>query len=503
MGVALVAAGLAVGAPARGQYLPSTGGTAPMPEPLPCGPAPSAGPPQPNLIPGPVSPQVAPMGPPDCLSLSADSPSAFSCEPQWDDDHVYFNIGAQFLGRQRLGSLEVAARSPDVHPLFNIVEQHIDVTANDMAKVQMIYNGLPLFLRDAISKSSFMQKVQIGENVVDELQKNPFLPSLVPATAHSPVLQQLNNLVPRMNPGVRGTIGYMWGNDGESIEYTSFYIFQNHKSALKVDPSRVDELFYNPPAGFGGVGEILGNHGLWTDADFSRITYGSTFWNNEINYRRCNTGINGVELILGVRYVQENDSLDIDAGHFALRKLQANYGVATVNNIVAPQFGGEYTFPLTRWFTFGITGKGAWGANFIDSEVKLVRGDGLVGFDTTRAATTFSQIYDLGAFADVHILERLRLRLGFNAFWLLGIATAPDQVDFNLQGNQPSVLAQTLLGTNSNAPTLAQNLAQRYIQLQAEKALELNATRHEPHGHIENNGSILFFGPMVEFQFLF
>jgi hypothetical protein len=499
MGMALVAAGLAVGAPAQGQYLPSTGSAAAMPEPLPCGPTSSSGPPQPNFIPGPVSPLVAPMGPPDCLSLPADSPSAFSCEPHWDDDHFYFHVGVQFLGRQRLGDKEIAAQSPDVHPIFNIVEQKIDVTTNDMATLQTIYSRLPGSLQNVVSKSEFIQGVQVGENVVDQLQKSPYLPSLVPANAHSPVLQQLNNLVPRMNVGPRITLGYMWGGD-QAIEFTSFYIFEDHKTIKAFDPNRVDVLFYNPPPGFGTY--IPGNHGLWTDADSVRTTYGSTFWNNELNYRRCNTGINGVELILGVRYVQEQDDLAIFAGHDALQILQATYSVNTTNNIVAPQLGGEYTLPICRWFTFGISGKGAWGANFIDGEVKLQRGDGLVGFDTMRAATNFSQIYDIGAFVDFHVMERLRLRLGYNAIWLLGIATAPDQIDYNLGGNVPNVLNQ-FLGTSSNAPTLAQNLAQRFIQSQAEKALELNQVRHEAHGKVNNNGSILFNGPLIEFQFLF
>ncbi len=499
MGMALVAAGLAVGAPARGQppYLPSPVGAARMPEPLPCGPAASVPQPQPNLIPGPINPDVAPMGPPDCLSLSADSPNAFQCERFADDDHWYFSAGMQLLERQRLGAAEIAAQSPDVHPGLQVVQTTVNITANDISTVFAMpaFSGLSSAEKNAITRA-----VNTGSHVIDRLAANPNVPSLVPATVHSPVLQQLNQLVPGMDLGVRGTLGYMW--DDNAIEYTSYYVFQDTRGIHKTDPGRVDGLFYNPPAGFGPVGPVIGDHGLWTDADHVLTTFGSTFWNNELNYRKTNLGIRGVELILGIRYVQEQDALSILTGDGNIPIANAFYNVNTQNNIVAPQFGGEWSTPITCWWSFGLSGKAALGANFLDTEVKLQRGDGLVGFDTLRAATSFAQIYDIGAFTDFHILDRLNLRIGYNAIWLLGIATAPDQIDFNLQGNQKAFITQ-FLGTHSTAPTLLQNLAQRYIQIQALHQMELNAVRNEPHGKVNNNGSALFQGPMFEFQFLF
>ncbi len=500
MGVALVAAGLAVSAHAQGPqglYLPSPVGAARMPEPIPCGPAASSPPPQPNLIPGPVTPDLAPMGPPDCLSLPADHTSAFQCENFVDETHCYFSAGMQWLDRQRLGDGQVAALSPDVHPLIQVVKTTVNVAATDIALVlnRPEFAALPALAREAVIRT-----VRIGSNEIDRLSKDPNLPSLVPATSRSPVLQQFNNVVLQMDPGVRGTIGYMWNNDS-AIEYTSYYIFKDTRNATKDMPNRVDGLFFNPPAGFGPVGPILGDHGLWLDADKVRTSFGSTFWNNEVNFRRCNAGIEGVEMIVGMRYVQEQEDLAIFTGR-NLPIFQATYGVHTQNNIVAPQFGGEYTFPVTRYWTFGVWGKGAWGANFIDGEVKLTRGDGVVGFDSTRAATNFAQIYDIGAFTDVHILERFRVRFGYNAVWLTGIAAAVDQVQYDLGGNQKALIAQ-ILGTNSNLPTLIPNLAQRFVEIQALHQMELMKVRAEPHGRVNNNGSALFHGPMFELQFLF
>ena len=51
------------------------------------------------------------------------------------------------------------------------------------------------------------------------------------------------------------------------------------------------------------------------------------------------------------------------------------------------------------------------------------RGDGFLGFNSIRNTSNFGQIYDVGAYVDFSILERLRLRGGYNAMWLTGVAT--------------------------------------------------------------------------------
>lgn len=541
MGVALVAAGLTLSAPARAQYLPSQVGAARMPEPIPCGPTPPP-PPQPNLIPGPLNPDIAPMGPPDCVDLPWDHTSAFQCENFVEECHFYVNVGAQALVRQRLGAGEIAARAPDLPGLLiNRVEQRVDIAQSDVQAVVNQLSGpvrnqvvsalssilgitIPGNLTPVLTRlrnSPFLARLNVGENVFDTLQSNGDLTQILPglpSSRLSPMIQQFNNLVPRMEFGPRWTAGYVWG-DG-AIEYTGYYLFRDRKTIKAVDPRHINVLFYNPPAGFGPDipspfpmpqegSRLLSNphnylgsfdHGIFMDATAVLTSFSSTFWSNEVNYRRFNTGIHGFELLMGVRYVQEHDDLAILSSHGdIIPELQATYGVHTVNNIVAPQIGCEYTVQAFKWASFGFSGKAGLGANFIDSQVKLVRGDGLVGFDTQRAATVLSQIYDIGAFLDFHILERLRLRFGYNAIWLIGVATAPDQVDYNLQGNQRPLFASTY----SQETALVPNLAQRILQRQIEKAIDLQNSQNRPHGRVNNNGSILFHGPLVELQFLF
>ena len=67
-------------------------------------------------------------------------------------------------------------------------------------------------------------------------------------------------------------------------------------------------------------------------------------------------------------------------------------------------------------------------------------------------------LYELNGFVDFHLLERVRLRLGYNAMWFVHMANVTDQYDFNLQ--------------NTN-------------------------------GLNNQSGSVFFHGPMAELQFFF
>jgi hypothetical protein len=77
--------------------------------------------------------------------------------------------------------------------------------------------------------------------------------------------------------------------------------------------------------------------------------------------------------------------------------------------------------------------KGAWGADFVDLNRQLIRGDGFLGFQGARSTVQFGQMYEFNAFVDINILERARLRFGYNAMCLFNVANVGDQFDFNLQ----------------------------------------------------------------------
>ena len=243
---------------------------------------------------------------------------------------------------------------------------------------------------------------------------------------------------------------------------SGFYIFQNNSTASIQAPGRIDSFFGNPPLGFEG------DNGLWLQADRMSTSFSSTLWNAEANYRYTDAAVTGAELIAGVRYLDLDERLssvtDDDGFQFPMINGQsdparvATYSVRTHNHLVAPQLGFEWDKELAHWLTLGVAGKGAWGANFVTLDRSLVRGDGFVGFNNSKSETQFSQMYEIHAFVDFHLLERLNLRMGYNTMWFLNMANVVDQYDFNLQNT----------------------------------------------GNVNNrDGSIFFHGPMAELQFLF
>src|SRR5206468_1500146 len=92
---------------------------------------------------------------------------------------------------------------------------------------------------------------------------------------------------------------------------------------------------------------------------------------------------------------------------------QATYVSRVRNQIAAPQIGFEYTAPLPHkwlcWAWVGLNAKAAVGANFVRAHNGLVRGDGFVGFDSVDNSIKLGQVYEIGAFLDVHVLERARV----------------------------------------------------------------------------------------------
>jgi hypothetical protein len=298
-----------------------------------------------------------------------------------------------------------------------------------------------------------------------------------------------NSFTPALSLGIRGTIGYLW--DKQSIEFTNFYIWENDVTTSVQQAGGLDTLFWNPPLTF------LGDH-LFRRTDQVTTVFGSSIFSSELNYRRWEVA-GGLELLAGVRYVRQNDILSINSqgtsfiqNSFGLPTPgldSATYSVLCHNNIVAPQLGAEYNLPICNWFSLTGMGKGAWGVNYITTDVNLMRGDNFTAFDTQRHATVFGQIYTLGAFADFNILQKLHLRLGYTATWLLGVATANDQVDFNLMGYQ----ARQAFGLSGVDQALSSGNVR---QLR-------NAQQSIPHGRTNNNGSIMYFGPQIEMQFFF
>ncbi|MBI1913329.1 MAG: hypothetical protein HYS12_01010 [Planctomycetes bacterium] len=411
MGVALLAVGLGQGTGAKAQ-LPSPGGVPALPEPLPCAPTGGPGPGQggqcpPNLVPGPLSPSDAPPGPPDTLGLPPEVKNAFPCEEYPPPTHAFFHAGSQALQRQKLG-----------HSIT------------------------------AIFDNSDFSRVDSG-NVIF-----PFS-NVRPA-------QDLNNIVPEMAFGYRGTLGILLEEAGCSLEFTGFYVPQSDATNQITLPGRLSSFFFNAPTGFEG------DNGLFLQGDRSLATQQTAVGSAELNVRTFSKAFTGCELLLGVRYLNVHDrfSLFFDDDGLLVHDifgrsnptLQATYSSRVNSNIIAPQVGFEYQHSIVHGVAFGMYGKTAAGYDLSDIAVTLTRGDGLLGTNGAHTRHNFSQIYEIGGYFDVYLLERLRLRGGYIGMWVVNVPEAVDQVSFDLAA---------------------------------------------PLGRQDSTGSIFFHGPSIEFQFLF
>jgi hypothetical protein len=405
LGTALIAVGFASSASAQGPNMPQQGQPA-MPEPLPYySSGPTSG--------GPM-PATAPMGgmqPDSGLSLPGNLPNAWS---KSDYDPAAWYATAGYLG------------------LFR----------------QSLPNGA------AIALDTTSGGVDTGNS---------------PKTT-DPLVANFRDVTPGYMNGIKATIGYHC--DTSAFEVSGFYMSQSTTTNTYTAPGSLNSffnvggVFLNAPLGFEG------DNGMWLQSDVMRITFKTAVGSAEANYRWWLTHESDFSWSLGVRYMNVYERLGFYSGDDDLTVLdaaghpdptrQANYQVTTSNNIVAPQLGLEWERPLGcylgPYLAFSLTAKGAWGADFSNVDVLLQRGDGFVGFKTSRSDTLFSQIYEMGINLDIYLAERARVRVGYQMLWVVDVPTAVGQLDYDLSHTK---------------------------------------------GQTNNNGSIFYHGPMVELHVVF
>lgn len=303
------------------------------------------------------------------LSLPPNLPNAFCDDYRFGQGGCYFNIGVLALKRDNLGSAALALRN----------------ASGD-------------------------------ENAVFD--------------PNEPLALSYGDIPMHLMPGVQATLGYR--QDEYAIEFTGFYIPQYVTTRDMIIPVRLDSFFFNAPA------EFAGDLGLWLHADRIKASYRTALANAEINLRAGSKTFFSPELIFGLRYVDLQERLQIFTDDDGITlgvpdpTLQANYITRTFNRIIAPQIGMEGQYRLLRWAALTYTSKVAAGVNFINSDVLLQRGDGLIGLQGKTSTTTVSYLGEFGVFLDFWLLEKVSLRFGYEFIGLGNVAEAVKHLDYNL-----------------------------------------------------------------------
>jgi hypothetical protein len=403
MGAALVALGLATRAPAQLPG-PPPGGGMPMYQPT------FAGDPTPLPTGQFCPPGDAGQPPPSPFSLPNDgSPNAFSCD-DFPCQHAgcFFSIGYMGLRRQDTGHGVLAVLDPG--------------------------NNLPGVPPNADT-------------------------GLGPGAGAPQALGYDDIRAPFLN-GLRASLIYR--EDGRGFEVAGWYLNQSVGSATVAIPGRLDLPFaaFPSPVGF------QGDNFLWLQADQVHAYLQSQLASAEANYR--STFAPGCDWLVGVRYLDLMERFNVTTDDDGLVLQQRGLGVnptqvATVSatthsHIIGPQLGFDCERALVSWLTVGITGKGAWGANFLQVDNSLTRGDSFMGPGVRHTTTVFSHLYDFSAWGTFALTEHMRIKAGYQLLWVCNVPQAQQQMNFDL-GN--------------------------------------------PGGVRSNASSIFFHGPMVEFQFAF
>jgi hypothetical protein len=370
---------------------------------------------------------------------------------------LYFNVGAQGWQREALRHGTVAVLDPGT-TTTRTVKTTVTVAGTDGTA------GTGADATDGAART--VEVAGTVRNTTTVFSHTGTRPS-----AGAPAFGDYNELSPNMAWGTRATLGYSIGD--QAIEFTGFYIFQNNTStrfssadlpatnpgtatvvsfnetqaknlidtdkdkdgiinsvtAPTVDggpanQSRLDLPFFNEPTGF---------KGLWLQAQNVSVSLQSELGSAEANYRTSGL-MEGLQLLAGIRYVdvREQFALSTDDEPVPTPTTSTLYQTETHNHLIAGQLGCEWWANLVPWFAVGATAKGAWGVNMIDTAVFLQRGDGLVGIDSHRSTQSFGQVYEVGLMGQFRLGDSVRLRGGYSALWLLGVATAADQVDYDL-----------------------------------------------------------------------
>jgi hypothetical protein len=319
----------------------------------------------------------------------------------------------------------------------------------------------------------------------------------------SPVFADYNSVDPFYQYGFEGHLEYRYGRD--AVEFAGFYIPEVGPARLtaqsvnvspaptvtvtaitKVTPpagffgstvvtdnatlenevaaartpagaNRLDLPFFNPPAGFGGANGT----NLWLQANRVAVLYRNSLANAEANYRYY--AGDQVQVLCGIRFLDQRETAGIltdDNGPMPVSNLAniASYETRTDNRLLLGQVGAQFDLPVCPWLCLGGFVKGGWGADDLRADVTLTRGDGLVGFSGHRSRVQFSQLYEGGLFFDFFLFERVKFHGGYNVLWLVDVAEAFDQVDYDL--------SHTL-------------------------------------GSQKNHGTAFYHGPVLEFEFVF
>jgi hypothetical protein len=136
-------------------------------------------------------------------------------------------------------------------------------------------------------------------------------------------------------------------------------------------------------------------------------------------------GWNVISTSLGLRYVRIGEHYTLDRFETALFGEEGFLTVETRNDLLGPQFGVDLYYPLGRWNST-LRAKAGIYANVADGNVKLDHA-GVREVDNGEDEVQFAFLGELGWFGSYRILPRVTAFVGYELWYVYGVAEAVKQ----------------------------------------------------------------------------
>jgi hypothetical protein len=219
------------------------------------------------------------------------------------------------------------------------------------------------------------------------------------------------------------------GESGWEIGYFGLY-GQHADAATSIAPPQ----FLQAP---GPLGDSLTDQG-----ETASLVWDSTINGAEANVFRTSTvwrdrraAWRTIDWLAGFRYVSVEESASLNIKSCDCEGPYVPYGVRTSNNMFGGQIGTRGRLTLDRWAFEG------WAKAGLMGTIERQSQDAVVDFlgvqqrpASSSAGTEVGVIGDINLSAIYRLTDTWGIRAGYNTIWIGGVALAPDQFSFAVDG---------------------------------------------------------------------
>lgn len=141
-------------------------------------------------------------------------------------------------------------------------------------------------------------------------------------------------------------------------------------------------------------------------------------------------GWDAAKLLIGARYI------DLDEEYFFLSQNdRAETGVLTsraLNQMFGMQVGLDLQYPIGRFVYTDFRGRAGVYANLVETSVDIQNDGAFVLLNPQVDETELAGVFEIGSGLRYQLGEMLSVRCGTELWYMTGVATAADQVDFTI-----------------------------------------------------------------------